>query len=163
MAERFFAKKFSLSSVDGECSFIGWCALLTFINIYPHLNPKGRERVKTGVLKKGEIYIYKVECGASETGICSCKSFIRFVRGFASITGCTMGHPPPFLLFLYVWLRVFKKTLSRGFCLLNFPIASLPSFFSFCRVFTRDDLGSRNLPPLDSTKKFLLKIFKSQS
>jgi len=103
----------------------------SFINIYPHLNPSETESSSlfSFLLRPSllPVLVHGLSPSSrpnSQACICSCKSFIRFVRGFASITA--MGDP--------------NRLFHLGF--ISPPILSwvLPLFF-FCPPFFafRDD------------------------
>lgn len=106
----------------------------SFINIYPHLNPSETESSPLSSLLLRPFLLPVLVLGLSPSSrpnsqacICSCKSFIRFVRGFASITA--MGDPnrlfhlgfisPPILpcvlplLLFYTSFLVFRFVMSK--------------------------------------------------
>lgn len=98
----------------------------SFINIYPHLNPSETESSLFSFLLHPFLLLVLVHSffpssrPNSQACICSCKSFIRFVRGFASITAMGdlnrlfhLGFISPPILFRVLLLFLFVFLFSR--------------------------------------------------
>lgn len=107
----------------------------SFINIYPHLNPSETE---SSSLSSCVLFSYSFMASSrsnSQACICSCKSFIRFVRGFASITAMgdlnRLFHLGLFLLPFFPVFSLYSFSVS----LISLSVMTRPKFSSVLRLF----------------------------
>ena len=70
------AGEYPMFYIDAHC----------FINIYSHLNPEGFQTPRRSSSSSSSFYLPSIALRHS-TCICFCKSFIRLLHGFASLTG----------------------------------------------------------------------------